>query len=751
MFGTSRLVRAATWAGAMLLVAAGTSWGQDAAPAPAPGPATTAAAPAPEAAQTEGKDVQALWNEMIYYIKVAKPDLALSYGKEILTKPDAAETLFLIAGNRPNDVAELTRGARDKDLKPVVEQIQALIEKGYAKDRSNQKRIEDAIDLLGGSSTGYQIAVKRLLESGEYAMPNLIRRLRSPQSSNSLKDRILTILPRFGLAAIRPVSEALQCKDPLVVANLASVLGQIGYPHAAPMLREVLDRPEFQLDPKQSSPPESVAAVRKAAQTALITCAGKESLQKSAPQLYYNLADQYYRGVESIQSPPNLDVANVWYWADDVGLSYREVPRAIFMDVYAMRYSRLALKHDSGLSEAVSLWLAAGLRKEADLPAGAEDPTLVEGEPPAKFYALAAGAQYLQEVLARALADKNVAVATGAIDALARTAGAKSLVAPASGGTQPLVDAMSFSDARIRFFAAVTLASALPEERFVGWEKVLPTLTDAMRMTTGKRAVLVGAASDLTNKVKGLVRAAGWDVLDAAAADRGVAAATAAGGADLVCIVATDDATAAVRQFRREPLTAKAAIVVVGKEQPPELARTDKQVTVLPAGAADEAINAALGGAAKTNAGGLTEEQSGQWALRAAEVVRLLGLTNNRVFEIQRALDPLIGLLNDKRAEIRLAAASALAAMPTGPAQQAIARLALTADVEEKVRVSAMNIACESVRKFGNLLGADQSAAILDLAAGKASAELKDAAAQLSGALSLSSEKVKSLILEAGK
>jgi HEAT repeat protein len=107
-------------------------------------------------------------------------------------------------------------------------------------------------------------------------------------------------------------------------------------------------------------------------------------------------------------------------------------------------------------------------------------------------------------------------------------------------------------------------------------------------------------------------------------------------------------------------------------------------------------------------------------------------------------------LLNNKKAEVRLAAASALAVMPAPAAQQAIAKLALSADLDEKVRVAVLNSACDSVRRFGNQFAPDQQNGVLEMVTGKGSAELRDAAAQLLGALSLPSDKVKSLILQTG-
>jgi hypothetical protein len=718
-------------------------------PAAATAPAGNGAAAAsatPEVA-TEGKDLEDLWASMIHFMAVARPDVAASYAQAILNRPEAAGQLYLLADKTPGAMARLNRAAGDKDLKPLVTRILALIEKGYATQRSDPKRIAEAIQYLKGTPREFELGSDRLKESGEYSVPQLVQELRGETVSEAMKDRITTFLPQLKLSAVRPLSEALQMKNAAVVARVAKALGEIGYPHAAPMLREVLDRPDF----ADGAAGSSTATLRRTVETALAACSPAGTARASAAQLYLDLAEQYYNRAESLTLGVGAESGNVWFWSDEAGLTYVPAPAPIFCDVYAMRHARAALRLDAKMAPAVSLWLAADVKREADLPAGAKDPTVPQDQPAAKYYLLSAGAKYVQEVLARGLKEKNVAVAVGAIEALARTAGAKSLVIPSSGGSLPLVDAMSFGDGRVRFLAAVTLGSALPQERFAGWEKVVPTLNDALMMAGGrKRAAMISDGSETGNKVKAALRAGDWDVIDGAAAADVLKAAGGAGGADLVVIVMRDDAGSIVRQFRGEPWAK--AFLAIGRESAAlsDMIKDDASIKMLPPTADDAAVKAAAESLAQ--AGGpaaLSPEQQAQWAIRAAGVIRLLADTDNKVFDVRPAMTPLASLLNDKRADVRLAAASALAAMPAQAAQQAIAKLALAVDLDEKVRLAALNLATESVRRFGNQFAPDHEKGVQELVTGKGSPELRDAAAQLQGALSLSSEKVKGMILDA--
>ena len=57
-------------------------------------------------------------------------------------------------------------------------------------------------------------------------------------------------------------------------------------------------------------------------------------------QLCYDLAEKYYYGAESLQPDIRYETANVWYWQEGFGLTYKSVPRRIFSDIYAMRTAR---------------------------------------------------------------------------------------------------------------------------------------------------------------------------------------------------------------------------------------------------------------------------------------------------------------------------------------------------------------------------------------------------------------------------
>ena len=142
----------------------------------------------------------------------------------------------------------------------------------------------------------------------------------------------------------------------------------------------------------------------------------------------------------------------------------------------------------------------------------------------------------------------------------------------------------------------------------------------------------------------------------------------------------------------------------------------------------------------------MAAEDSSAWAVKAAEAIRLLGLTNNQVYDRQSHPQPLIAALGDKRPEMQIASAGALAMLPR-PRRSRQSALAVKADADAKVRIAAFDALRESLKKFGNQTTDEQSQAVVEVVNDStASPELRNAAAAALGAMNLPSEKIKSLI-----
>lgn len=698
-------------------------------------------------AQDDANEVIASqWNDFIDFIRVARPDAALANGQAILQANPDPRLIYRLSTETAALDSILARGQRLEGLAETVADIRDLIEEGYRLQKQDPQQIRQAIALLEGQARQYAIGSERLIESGEYALPLLVETLRSPQTSLLMTERIRSVLPRMGLSAVRPLCEALEAPEAKVKEIVCQALGEIGYSQAAPYLLTVV------------RDPAEVDTVRSAARAALIQVTGDvNAADKPLANYFHGLAEKYYSGDDSVEPDETYPTANVWFWREGLGLDYVETPTPIFLDVYAMRTARRALMADSDFYPAVSLWLAANLRKEANLPAGQADPTRVKDEMDADAYSMASGAGYMQEVLARALNDDSAAVAGGAIMALRRTAGASNLVRPTAGGATPLVAALSFPDRRVRIMAGLTLANARPTVGFDGSEMVMPTLVEALRQTGRPTVLLATPDMDERNRFKDFLRQGGYDVVDVGSFGEAVSVAEKTTGVEVVLLSANlrdPGVSESLAMLRANPTLTLLPVVLLADpasmiearrlERDDDLVLLIEQEGITPEGLVT-AVRQAEGMAAGVEP--MTSEEATRWVIEAADAIRMLGLMRTTVFKLTRAEKALVDNLADPRDNVKVASANALAAIRSGSAQQAIVELG-NSDQPEPIRIAAYLAAAESVRAIGNQLTETQAQGVVDVVRSQASDAIRDAASELLGSLNLPSDQIKSLIVD---
>jgi hypothetical protein len=700
---------------------------------------TSASAPA----VAKDDKLAGLWENLIHYIVIGQDQAALSYAKALLDSGAKPNEIYYLSARSPGSLATLASGRQLKGLDEPVGQLLKLIEQGYSSERRDPEQIRNAIELLGGTQRAYIRGADRLVMSGEYAVPQLLRKLEDPQITDDLREKIMLVLPKLGKEAVLPLLAALNTRNTHLLLTIADALDKLQYPTALAALKSVHDRKDLQ------------EQTRRVVRSALVSCAGGDLaiLQKPAAQLYYDLALKFYYRAESLQPDIRSELANVWYWDQNLdGLSYKPVPRQIFCDIYAMRSAREALASDPQFYPAVSIWLGADVKREVNLPAGNQDPTRGKDEPPARFYVLSAGAKYQQDLLARALADRDWPVAVATIEALGKTAGAETLVKPVAGGAQPLVEALTSSNRVVRHWAAISLALALPRERFTGCELVMPILSGALRQTGKKSAMLIATKEETRNSVKDALRAMGFEVIDSGDPAKALDAARAAEGADLAVLANDPDPTITINMIRRDPELASLPIVVMSQtDRFAKLAKADVRVRLMAPNGAKEELAAAVTDLLNEVSGApLTPEAASEWAVRAAGAIRKLGQTRNAVYDITRTQTALVEAVGDARPEVKTAAADALATIPGPEAQRAIAKLACDSAADEKIRIAAFAALDESVRRFGNALSDEVSQAIVDIVSKGPSGDIRMSAAEVLGGLSLPSGQIKDLIIQSG-
>ena len=407
------------------------------------------------------------WNDFLHYTKIGRLDLAAGYAEAILaSSPDPVELLALSEANQQGYaiLLKVNETAPDTELAELSGKILDIIERGRFIRRADPKIIVEEIKRLSSTSPrGRLAAVKRLRNSGEYAIMYMLDAMADESRKEELP-QIIGALPQIGRDSIRPLAVALQTENVAVKAEIIKTMGKIGYPQSLAYLKYVIEN-------------SGSAELRKWAKRG-ISQIDPAASKLPAAQLFYRLAEDYYYHAESLAPAEDADFANIWFWdSADRRLVRQEVDKSYFNELMAMRACEWALKADAGFGRAIGLWLAAYFKAEAT---GVNMPDYFgPGHADATVYATTAGPEYLHQALARAVKDKNAYVALGAIEALAVTAGEKSLFYRI-GPTQPLVQALTFNDRAVRYSAAIAIAAAGPRENFAESKLVVENLAEAL-------------------------------------------------------------------------------------------------------------------------------------------------------------------------------------------------------------------------------------------------------------------------------
>jgi hypothetical protein len=417
------------------------------------------------------------WNDFLHYTKIGRFDLAKGYAQAVLEgNPNPLELLTLSEEN-PQGYAILLRvidTAPDAELVELSKKVLDVIEQGRFVRRTDPKIIVEEIKRLSGTTRGRLAAVKRLQNAGEYAIVYMLDAMMDNSRKEELPN-IIWALPQIGRDAIRPLAAALQTEDVALKAEIIQALGKISYPQSLAYLKYIIEN-------------DNSAELCKLADQS-IKQIDPAALNVPAAQLFYQLGENYYYHAQSLAPAEDANFANIWFWDSTARRLVREkVDKSYFNELMAMRACEWALKADAGFGQAIGLWLAAYAKAEST---GLDMPNYFgPGHADAFVYATTAGPEYLHQALARAIKDKNAYIALYAVEALATTAGEKSLfyrIGPA----QPLVQALSFDDKAVRYSAAIAIAAAGPKEDFAESKLVIENLSQALGQTpeqTGKNA-----------------------------------------------------------------------------------------------------------------------------------------------------------------------------------------------------------------------------------------------------------------------
>ena len=672
----------------------------------------------------------------IHFIKIARFDVAASEGAALLDSGLSDEEFVDLVDNsgeleRFRDA--VAQGLRVDAVRDIAARLEAQYRSGRLKRARNPEQIAENIELLGGNVGQSLFARSRLVAAGEYAVPQLLDTLIGGGPA-AQRARVQQVLIELGRQSVAPLSEALAIDSPAAKERILDVLAAIRYPAALPAIAKVY---------RETGSP----AVRAAAARAIDAIGG--TLDESPADLYGALAEGYYAHREELTSFPGEAFQLVWDFQKDQGLVMQAVASGIYHETMALRMAERSLRLDPSSEKVLALWIAAAFRREIE----SEGLEYVEEVTPreAMYFAVAAGPQTAQRVLARGLDTRDTPLALRAIEAIESTAGVDSLTGVA-GDRRPLVEALSFHSRRVQIDAALAIASAQPESEFEGAERVVPILASAIRNAGDRYAiVLTGTDREEYDRVRDLLVADGYTVLPPA--ENGIkdiaGPITEAPGIDL--IVASMDAERAVTahdEARVEPrLSAAPMLILASSSDASDLQRRfDRDQTVMVrrnridsgqfANAVDALVGRALGGP-------IDEAEARLYGQLALGALRDLAVGRNTVLPVSDAAMSLIGAIESASGQTAVNIAEVLSFIDQPRAQAAVMDAAL--DVTGDVRLDLLDRVAASARRFGNMLEPRQVTRVLELA-DSSDDDLAVSAATVAGALALPNQDLVPLI-----
>jgi hypothetical protein len=545
----------------------------------------------------------------------------------------------------------------------------------------------------------------------------------------------------MGQLGLNPLVAATEMKDWDALATVAGVLGDIGYPGPAPYLARLLESPDV--------PP----AVKGAASEAL-TKLGVAPSSAKASDLFYDLGEKFYYDSSTVVSDKRWPTSNVWYWADN-GLQRKEIPHEIWDDVMAMRASEYTLKLGGSRSDdAMALWLAANYKREAELPEGQTDATRPENYPAGHYWGVSGGAKYLETALARAIKDRNSAVAFRAVRSLQEIVGQSNLNANAA---NPLVQATQFPDRKVRFESAFALAAAMPTASFEGAQRVVPLLAEALAQTGQPSVVVVASSQDEANKLVDGLKGIGFAAAGATTAESAAAGAVTLPAVD-VLLVSEDIGQGNVDQLflmasQNAKLAGAARLVMTKTTASPFEARKVNDPLLNTTTATDaEGLKGAIE-AAREQSGSLPLDPAvaTDYATRSGKLMIQVGQARQNIYPLMPAKATLLGALTDARPEIVMLSGQVLGLVNDKEAQVALLASAQEEKNADEVKISLYKSLAANAKNFGNLLDAGQISALEKIVAEATNLDVRSAAAEARGALNLPADQAKKLVVDESK
>lgn len=705
-------------------------------------PLACAQPPATPEAKAQEAERQRLLGDFVHYVFIQRYDLAQAMAKAIQDL-NLSDRDFVDLVERAPDQARVQdawqRAMRVPELQNAAAAMTHAFESGKLSRARDPEEIRRNIAALTGTLRGKLIARDRLLAAGEYAMPQLLNELLDRQNPER-RAEVQRVVIELGRHAVVPLCTALMKLPPAHQEVVADVLGLMNWRSSLPYLVDLQGTTQS-------------AAVREACNRAIERLGG---VSASAPDLYRELAENYYAEKPETISFPGENHQLLWSFDPASGLTMTAIRTPVFHEARAMELCERAMQGENAAGsvkeESLALWVASNYSREIDTPAGYANPAYAAGRRTADYYGVAAGPDVAQRVLTRALDTRDTPLARRALAAVENTAGGRA-VSAGSNGRIPLVEAINYPNRRVQYDAALAIGVSQPQATFPGAERVVPVLASTIRGATVQHAAVIASDAETYQSIRRVLQGLGYSVMPQGRTLADLAAPIAEAPAVDLIVAAGLNAErfpALVSEVRG---TAKlAATPVFGMTSPDAYLQlrnrydSNSAVSVRQLGIGEEAMTNAMQELVNSSTGGpISAEEARSYTNRSLAALRDLAVSGNQFLNVADAALPLIGALPESGGDTRLSIAEILSRVNQDRCQRAIMDAALAGSGGD--RVALMGKVAQSAKLFGNQLEARHITRLVEIASTGPDDEAT-AAASLMGALGVSNTELLPLILK---
>jgi hypothetical protein len=711
---------------------------------PALAPTSHNFATAQTAAVEISRELRSAVNDYWHFAKIGRYDAALAKGQAVL---DAGEDPLVVlaafeaiakAGNDDLDQWML-RFRNVPAITEVSNNLAKVLADGRFARRSDPEFITANIDRLIRNEIGYRNGLENLRSSGEFAVPILLDYLRTP-SKSQYHDAVRRAIRDIGKPALNPLVASTEMNDAEALAAVVGLLGDLGYPDAAPYILRVHAR--------------AGDTLRDACTRALAKLGVPAT---SVDAAYLDLAERFYYDRASIVADNRNDNAYIWYWNETSGLVKRDVAQNLYGRIMAMRAAEFSLEANSAsgstpdaavADRALALWLAANYQREAD--ANGTDASRAENQPEAHYYGVTSGSKYLSMALDRALNDRNSRLAFDVLKSMQLAVGRTNL--DVTGEKAPIIQALSYGDRAVRFEAAIALASARPAATYAGADSVVPLLGEAVSQTGQPTAVLVMPATADINANAPALNAAGYQTIGVTSAGDIAAQLAEVPAVDVVVLstqLSPEQVDAALNASRNSlKLRGAVKVLLVDSTVSPfeQLKQSDPLIHTAVVANPQQLAEAVTTAAASSASLPIDADAATAYALRSAGVLRELAVAGG-IYSLDPIKSTLIGSLTDSRDDVVAAVAGVLAEYNNADAQKALLARASDTELSAELRSSLYKALAANAKNFGNKLDPAELATLEKAVTDEAELPVRSAAAEARGGLNLPADAAKSIIV----